>query len=131
MIKKAIIPGILVSLILLVGCNREPEVIVLDDAENGRNEANLLVESDSNLLSELQNEIIVSITEQTTIEADLIAISLGGNSKEMAVSVSFPKDEKVDDTMIQQLVKDSIKKFSETENVTFREENLTIKIEKY
>ena len=47
------------------------------------------------------------------------------------VSVGFPKDAKVDDTMIQQIVEDSIKNVSETENVTISEENITIKIEKY
>lgn len=49
----------------------------------------------------------------------------------MSVSVGFPKNVKVDDTMIQQIVEDSIKKVSEAENVTISEENITIKIEKY
>ncbi|MEK5068657.1 hypothetical protein [Sporosarcina sp. FSL K6-1508] len=56
---------------------------------------------------------------------------LGGNVKELSVSVSFPKDIKVDDTLIQQIVEDSVKKVSETENETISEENITIKIEKY
>ncbi|MDF2066658.1 topoisomerase [Bacillus sp. Cr_A10] len=129
--KKVIISGILFSLILLVGCNGEPEVEVIDAPNNGENEANLLSESESNFLSELQNEIIVSITEQTGFDSESIAIMLGGSIKEISVSVSFPKDVKVDDTMIQQIVEDSIKKVSETENVTISEENITIKIEKY
>ncbi|WP_253278932.1 topoisomerase [Psychrobacillus sp. FJAT-21963] len=87
--------------------------------------------NDANFLSELQNEIIVSITEQTGLDSESIAIMLGGSVKEISVSVSFPKDVKVDDTMIQQIVEDSIKKVSETENVTISEENITIKIEKY
>ncbi|ALC85326.1 hypothetical protein AM499_05495 [Bacillus sp. FJAT-22090] len=129
--EKSIISGILFSLILLVGCNGEPEVEVIDAPKNGENDANLLSESESNFLSELQNEIIVSITELTGFDSESIAIMLGGSVKEISVSVSFPKDVKVDDTMIQQIVEDSIKKVSETENVTISEENITIKIEKY
>ncbi|MBK3493631.1 topoisomerase [Viridibacillus sp. YIM B01967] len=121
--KKAIISGIVLISILLVGCNGEPEV--LDDSKNGEN--------DTNLLSELKNEIIVSITKQTEIDSESIAIMLGGNPVKgiIDVSVSFPKDVKVDDTMIQQLVEDSIKKVSETENVTISKEDIAIKIEKY
>jgi hypothetical protein len=129
MLKKAIISGIIFSSILLVGCNGEPEVVVLDDSKNSENDANLSPES--NFLSELQDEIIVSITEQTELDSESMAISLGGNFKEMSVSVSFPKDVKVDDTMIQQIVEDSIKKVSETENITINEGDITIKIEKY
>ena len=89
--------------------------------------------TESNLLSVLQNEIIVSITEQTEIDSESIAIMLGGSPDNgiIDVSVSFPKDAKVDDTMIQQIVEDSIKKVSESENVTISEKNITIKIEKY
>ena len=39
--KKTLISGILFSLILLVGCNGEPEVVVVDDPKNGRNEASI------------------------------------------------------------------------------------------
>ncbi|WP_107926188.1 topoisomerase [Lysinibacillus parviboronicapiens] len=127
--KVAIISGIIVSSILLVGCNGEPEVEVIDAPKNGENDANLSPES--NFLSELHNDIIVSITEQTELDSESMAISLGGNFKEMSVSVSFPKNVKVDNTMIQQIVEDSIKKVSETENVTISEENITIEIEKY
>ena len=56
---------------------------------------------------------------------------IDGNFKELSVSVGFLKDVKVDDTLIKQIVKDSIKKDSETENVTISEDNITIKIEKY
>ena len=139
MMKQAIISGIVFSSILLVGCNgeqkeeqarakmtevieSEPEVVVAP--QNGGNE-------ESNFLSELHNELRVSITEQTELDNESIGIMLGGNVKEISVSVSFSKDVKVDDTMIQQIVEDSIKKVSETENVTIREENITIKIEKY
>ena len=56
---------------------------------------------------------------------------LGGHFKEISVSVGFLKDVKVDETLIQQIVEDSIKKVSETENVTISEDNIKIKIEKY
>ena len=133
MLKKAIISGIVFISILLVGCYGEPEVVVIDDSKNGENDANLLSKSESNLLSELKNEIIDSITEQTEIDSESIAIMLGGSPVKgiMDVSVSFPKDVKVDDTMIQQIVDDSIKKVAETENITISEEDITIKIEKY
>ncbi|MBO0602223.1 topoisomerase [Sporosarcina sp. E16_3] len=129
--KKSIFSGILFCSILLVGCNTtevlESEQEVVVSQRYGGDDGI------SNLISELQNEIIVSITEQTELDSESIAISLGGNFKEMSVSVSFPKDVKVDDTLIQQIVEDSIKKVSETETVSISEEKMKIKIkiEKY
>lgn len=127
MLKKAIITGVVFSSILLVGCNDE-EATDITITENDENNETLSAES--NFLSELNNEIIVSITEQTELDSESITIMLDGNpSKEMTISVGFPKDEKVDDTSIQQIVKDSIKKVSETENVTISEDNVTIQID--
>ena len=78
---------------------------------------------------------MVSITEQTALETESIAIMLDGGTVEgnieVSCSVGLPKDAKIDDTMIQQIVEDSIKNVSETENVTISQENITIKIEKY
>lgn len=132
MLKKAIISGIVFSSILLVGCSGEEKggkLIVSEEEvvapKNGENDGI------SNLLSELKKEIIVSITEKTELDSESIAIMLDGSAKEISVSVGFPKDVKVDDTMIQQIIEDSIKKVSESENVTISEENTTIKIEKY
>ena len=132
-LKKTIISGIVFTSILLVGCNGEEKGGQLIESEQ---EAVVAPTNEENgelkLLSELKNEIIVSITEQSEHDSESIAVMVDGNpSKEMTISVSFPKDVKVDDTMIQQIVEDSIKKVSETENVTFSEENITIKIEKY
>jgi hypothetical protein len=127
MIKQAIISGIVFSSILLVGCNGETEVVVLDDSKNVENEE--ILPPEDIFLSELKDEITRAITEQTAIEAD--SMMLGGNLKELSVSVGFLKDVKVDDTLIKQIIEDSIKKVSETENVTISEENITIKIEKY
>lgn len=126
MLKKAIISGIVFSSILLVGCNDE-EVTDITITENGENDANLSPENI--FLEELKDEISVAIKEQTALEADSMMID--GNFKELSVSVGFLKDVKVDDTLIKQIVKDSIKKVSETENVTISEDNITIKIEKY
>ena len=128
MLKKAIISGIIFSSILLVGCNGESEVVVLDGLKDSENDANLSPELI--FFSELKNEIIVSITEQTELDSEPMAISLGGNLKEMSVSVNFQNNVKVDDALIQQIVEDSIKKVSETENVTISEENITIKVKK-
>lgn len=55
----------------------------------------------------------------------------GNPSKEMTISVSFPKNVKVDDSVIQPLIEDSIKHVTETENVTINKENITITIETY
>ncbi|MER2192910.1 MAG: topoisomerase [Solibacillus sp.] len=124
MLKKAIISGILFSSILLVGCNEEE---VIDITESGESEE--ILSPESIFLSELKNEISLAIKEQTAIEADSMMIE--GNFENLSVFVGFLKDAKVDDTMILQIVEDSIKKVSETENVTISEENITIKIEKY
>lgn len=113
----------------MVGCNSEPDTVVLDSSET--EESGTELSPESNFLSELENEIIASITEKTELDRESIAIMLGGSFKEMSVSVSYPKDVKVDETVIQQVVEDSIKKFSEAENVTISEEDIIIKIEKY
>ncbi|PLS18030.1 hypothetical protein CVD28_10150 [Bacillus sp. M6-12] len=77
--------------------------------------------------------ILVAITEQTEIDSESIAIMLGGSPVNgiFDASVSFPKDVKGDDTMIQQIVEDSIKNVYKKENVAISEENITIIIEKY
>lgn len=73
-----------------------------------------------------------SIPEQTNLNSESIgAIMVDGNFKDLTVSVSFPKDVKVADTLIQQIVEDSIKKVSEEEKVTISKEHITIKIKKY
>jgi hypothetical protein len=129
--KKAIISGIVFCSILLVGCNTtevlESEQEIVVSQGNGGDDGI------SNLISELQNEIIVSITEQTELESDSLAIMIGGGTDELTVSVGFPKDAKIDDTLIQKIVEDSIKNVSETETVTTSEEKIKIKIkiEKY
>ena len=132
--KKALISGIVFCSILLVGCNKtevlesEQEVVVSQGT----------VENDgiSNLISELKNEITVSITEQMELESDSLTIMVDGGTDELTVSVGFPKDSKIDDTLIQQIVEDSIKNISETETETTSEEQIKImkiktKIEKY
>jgi len=127
-VKKLII-GIVFSSILLVGCNGETEDVVLDDSKNSESNDNLALD----VISQLKNEIMASIIEQTELDRESIgAVMLDGNPfDEMTISASFPKDVKVDDTMIQQIIEDSIKTVSETENVAISEEGITIKIEKY
>jgi hypothetical protein len=128
--KKAnIISGIVVISILLVGCNGEPEVEVLDDLKK---DVNLLSESELNILSELKNEIIASIAEQIEIDSESIIIIVGGNlgTETIELSVRFPEDLKVDDTNLLQIVEDSIKNVSEKENIA-GEEAIMIKIERY
>lgn len=126
MMKKAIISGIVFCSILLVGCNTT-EVL--------ESEQEVVVSQINGLLSELKNEIIVSITEQTELESDSLVIMIDGGTDELTVSVGFPKDAKIDDTLIQQIVEDSIKNVSETETLTTSEEKIKmkikIKIEKY
>lgn len=127
MLKKTIISGALLISILLVGCNGEPEVI-----DTPENDANLSPEPE--LLSELHTEIRTSITEQTGFDSESIeSIAIVGSPVKAItdISISFSKDTKVDDTMIQQIVEDSMKKVFETENVAYSKEDITIKIEKY
>lgn len=122
--KKAIISGIVFCSILLVGCNTtevlESEQEVVVSQGNGGDDGI------SNLISELKNEIIVSITEQTELESDSLAMMIDGGTDELTVSVDFPKDAKIDDTLIQQIVEDSIKSVSETETIS--EEKIKMKI---
>jgi len=129
--KRAIFSGIVFCSILLVGCNTtevlesEQEVVV--------SQRDWETDGVPNLISGLSNEIIVSITEQTELESDSLAIMVGGGADELTVSVGFPKDAKIDDTLIQQIVEDTIKNVSETETVS--EEKIKVKlkiiIEKY
>lgn len=129
MLKKAIIPGILLLSALLVGCNNKNE----EQVQVIENEQNVAESEHGELLSELNNEIIASIIEKTKVDRESIAIMLGHGTSQgnIDVSVGFPKDAKVDDTLIQQIVEDAVKKVSETENVTISEENIAIKIERY
>lgn len=124
--------GIVFSSILLVGCNKEE---ILNITENKENDANVMSESkELNLISEFKTEIMASITEQTEMDNESIeGIMVSGSPVKgiIDISISFPKNTKVDDKMIKQIIKDSIKKVSETENITFSEENITIKIEKH
>lgn len=130
--KKAIVSGIVFCSILLVGCNGERKEIQLIESEQEVVVASTNEENDElNLLSELKNEIIGSITEQTEL-GESIAIMVDGNTVHgITVSVSFPKDAKVDDAIIRQVIEDSIKNVSKTENVAISKENITIRIEKY
>lgn len=129
MVKKAIYSGVLFCTILLVGCNTtevlesEQEVVV--------SQRNMVDNGISNLISELHNEIIVSITEQTELESDSLSIMIDGGTDELTVAVGFPKDAKIDDTLIQQIVEDSIKNVSETETGSEEKIKIKIKIEKH
>lgn len=121
MMKKTIISGIVFCSILLVGCNTTE---VLESEQE-------VVVSQGKLFSELQSEIILSITEQTKLESDSLAIMLDGGADEFTVSVGFPKDTNIDGTLIQQIVEDSIKNVAETETTSEEKIKMKIKIEKY
>lgn len=127
MMKKAMISGIAFCSILLVGCNTT-EVLESEVVVSQREGGNVGI---SNLISELKNEIIVSITEQTELESDSIAIMIDGGTDELTVSVGFPKDAKIDDTLIPQIIEDSIKNVSETETISEEKMKIKIKIEKF
>ena len=130
MIKKDIFSGIVFCSILLVGCNTTTTEVLESNQEIVFSQTN---EDDgiSNLISELHNEIITSITEQTDLESDSLPIMIGGGAAELTVSVGFPNDAKIDDTLIQQIVEDSIKNVSETETVSEEKIKIKIMIEKY
>ena len=128
MIKKAIFSGIGFCSILLVGCNTievlesEQEIVFSQTNED---------DGISNLISELHNEIRTSITEQTELESDSLTTMIDGGADELIASVGFPKDAKIDETLIQQIVEDSIKNVSEAETVSEEKIKIKIKIEKY
>ncbi|WP_201262108.1 topoisomerase [Lysinibacillus parviboronicapiens] len=138
-LKKNISSGIVFSSILLVGCTgeqkKEQEVQEIEIKQEERDPSKNQEYDDevSKFLYELKNKIIVSITEQTVLERDTIEIMLEGFKDEGKIKVwcliGLPKNTKIEDTMVQQIVEDSIKNISETENVTISEEN--IYIEKY
>ena len=65
MIKQAIISGVICSSILLAGCNGSENVEQVQAVGNDQNVAD---SEHGKILSELQDEIIASITEQTAIE---------------------------------------------------------------
>lgn len=87
----------------------------------------------SNLISELHDDILGSIREQTELDSDSLAMMIDGGTGEVTVSVGFPKDAKIDDKLIHRIVEDSIKNVTETETETISEEKMRIriKIEKY
>ena len=119
--KKAIISGVVLCSFLLGGCNN---IEVIESEQE-------VVVSDNTLFNELQNEIIKSITEETELESDALAIMIDGGGGESTVAVGFPKDSKIEGTLIQQIVEDSIKNISETETTSEESMKITIKIEKY
>lgn len=121
MMKKAILSGIIFCSALLVGCNN---IEVIESEQE-------VVVSQERLFSELQNEIIGSITEQTELESDSLAIMLDGGADEYTISVGFPKDANIDGTVIQKIVENSIRNISETDSTSEEKTKMTIKIEKY
>ena len=120
-LKKAIISGVVLCSILLGGCNN---IEVIESEQE-------VVVSYNTLFAELQNEIIKSITEQTELDSDALAIMIDGGGGESTVAVGYPKDSKIEGKLIQQIVEDSIKNISETETTSEESMKITIKIEKY
>lgn len=120
-LKKAIISGVVLCSFLLGGCNN---IEVIESEQE-------VVVSYNTLFAELQNEIIKSITEQTELDSDALAIMIDGGGGESTVAVGYPKDSKIEGKLIQQIVEDSIKNISETETNSEERVKITIKIEKY
>lgn len=120
-LKKAIISGVVLCSFLLGGCNN---IEVIESEQE-------VVVSYNTLFAELQNEIIKSITEQTELDSDALAIMIDGGGGESTVAVGYPKDSKIEGKLIQQIVEDSIKNISDTETNSEERVKITIKIEKY
>ena len=120
-LKKAIISGVVLCSILLGGCHN---IEVIESEQE-------VVVSYNTLFAELQNEIIKSITEQTELDSDALAIMIDGGGGESTVAVGYPKDSKIEGKLIQQIVEDSIKNISDTETNSEERVKITIKIEKY
>ena len=83
-----------------------------------------------NLLNEIKYELIASIAKQTGLEKESIEIMVGadsvGENIDVDVSVNLPKDAKIDEATIQQIVEDIIRIVSKKENVTISDENIEI-----
>lgn len=63
------------------------------------------------------------------LDRDSIKYFIGGNPiQEINVSVSFPKNVEVNETMIEKIIEDSIKNVFEKENISFNQENITVEI---
>ncbi|MGP4041681.1 hypothetical protein ACTWP4_17525 [Gracilibacillus sp. D59] len=127
------------SLSIVTACNAEPQVFIgeQNEVQAGTEEVKVTPSKEGNdeiinLLNEIKKELIVSIAKQPGIEKESIEIIVGTSSVEgnidVDVSVSLPKDAKIDDATIQQIVEDIIKIVSKKENVTISEENVEIKI---
>ncbi|MBC5637003.1 hypothetical protein H8S33_09310 [Ornithinibacillus sp. BX22] len=86
-----------------------------------------------NVLNQIKYELIASIAKQTGLEKDSIEIMVGSGSdsfgENIDVSVDLPKDAKIDEATIQQIVKNIIRIVSKKENVTISEENIEIIID--
>ncbi|MCM3721531.1 MULTISPECIES: topoisomerase [Solibacillus] len=119
--KKVIITVVVICSILLGGCNK---IEVIESEQE-------VIVSYKTLFAELQNEIIVSVTEKTELESDALALMIDGGASDLTVSVGYPKDSKIDATLIQQIVEDSINNISEKDTTSEERVKITIKIEKY
>ncbi|AVR00290.1 hypothetical protein OBCHQ24_15170 [Oceanobacillus iheyensis] len=84
------------------------------------------------LLIEIKHEIIASIAKQTGLEKGSIEIMVSSDSVveniDVYVSVNLPKDAKIDEATIQQIVESIIRIISKKENATISEENIEITI---
>lgn len=121
MMKKAIFSNAIICSILLVGCSS-------NDVLESELEAAL---SQETISSELQNELIASIAEETELDSESLAIMIDGGVDEYTVSVGFPNDADSDGEMIQKLVEEVIQDLSETEAATEDKIVMKIKVEQY
>lgn len=119
--RKVIALGIVICAAFLVGCSSKE---VLESEQE-------VILSQETLFSDLRNELIASITEQTELKSESLAIMIDGGVDEYTVSVGFPEAADVDGEMVQQLVEESIQNISDNEAASEEKIKMKIKVENY
>lgn len=141
MVKKYLCAGIVLGTIVLSACNEEKaeEKVHAEVTKTLADGQTVVVEPISELdekttnwLIKKQNELRVSIAEQSKLESKSVKVMCAAIPQEentdVSCSVVLSTDSKIDDTTIQQIVDNIINSVSKLESaeLKIREENIVI-----
>lgn len=141
MVKKYLCAGIVLGTIVLSACNEEKaeEKVHAEVTKTLADGQTVVVEPISELdekttnwLIKKQNELQVSIAEQSKLESKSVQVMCAAIPQEentdVSCSVVLSTDSKIDDTTIQQIVDNIINSVSKLESaeLKIREENIVI-----
>ncbi|GLC90092.1 hypothetical protein [Lysinibacillus piscis] len=134
MFKKVVISGVIFSSIILVGCNEEQKEakVPAEVSEGNEKEADLLESNGTEAIlnNVVMDELLYRITEKAAVDKESVVIMLGSSNvngnREITCSIAVPKESKIDDVVIEQIVEDIIKTVSKTENAEINEDNIEI-----